>query len=60
MLTRNLSNMSDEKAEEFIIRMRDLVEEFIDADTRDPNDQTFAVTVAMYPSFYFRDLTKEK
>jgi len=60
MLTRNLSNMSDEKAEEFVIRMHDLVEEFIDADTHDPNDQTFAVTVAMYPSFYFRDLTKEK
>jgi hypothetical protein len=37
-----------------------LVEEFMDADTRDSKDQTFALTVAMYPSFYFRDLTKEK
>jgi DNA-binding transcriptional ArsR family regulator len=60
MLTRYLSNMGDEKAESFIQRMNDLVEEFMDADTRDSKDQTFALTVAMYPSFYFRDLTKEK
>lgn len=60
MLTRYLSNMEDQKAEEFMQRMSDLVEEFMDADTRDPNDQTFALTVAMYPSFYFRDLAKEK
>ena len=59
VLTRNLSNLSDEKADAFFKRMTELVEEFVDADTRDPNDQTYAITVAMYPSIYFRDLSKE-
>ncbi len=60
MLTRNLSNMSDELAEDFLKRLSTLIEEFTDADTKNEKDQTFALTVAMYPSFYFRDLKTEK
>jgi DNA-binding transcriptional ArsR family regulator len=60
ILTRNLSNLSDEKAEKFVERLSSLLEDFIDADTKDPADQTFAFTAAMYPSFYFRDLSAKK
>ncbi len=59
ILTRNLSNLTDEKADEFFKRLSDLIEEFSDADTKDANDQTFAMTIAMYPSFYYRDLKDE-
>ncbi len=59
ILTRNLSNLNDEKADEFFKRLSDLIEEFSDADTKDADDQTFAMTIAMYPSFYFRDLKDE-
>jgi DNA-binding transcriptional ArsR family regulator len=59
-LSRYLSNMTDEKADEFHKRMEELLEDFIDNDTKDPEHQTFAMTIAMYPSFYFRDLTNEE
>jgi predicted transcriptional regulator len=59
-LSRYLSNLSDEKADEFHKRLEELLEEFIDADTKDPDQQTFAMTLAMYPSFYFRDLSNEQ
>jgi predicted transcriptional regulator len=59
-LSRYISNMSDEKANEFHKRMQELLEEFIDTDTKDPDQQTFALTIALYPSFYFRDLSNEK
>ncbi len=59
-LSRHLSNMTDEKADEFHKRLEGLLEEFIDSDTKDPEQQTFAMTIAMYPSFYFRDLSKEE
>ncbi|PKO12847.1 MAG: hypothetical protein CVU39_22175 [Chloroflexi bacterium HGW-Chloroflexi-10] len=56
ILTRDLANLSDEKAEEFHQRLNQLLEEFIETDTKDPNDLTYALTIALYPSFYFRDL----
>lgn len=59
ILTRNLSNLSDDKAEEFLKKLSELIEEFIDADSKDAGDQTYAMTVALYPSFYFRDLKDE-
>jgi predicted transcriptional regulator len=59
-ISRHLSNMSDEKADEFHKRFNELIEEFIDADTKNPEEQTFALTIALYPSFYFRDLNKEE
>ncbi|MDX9849739.1 MAG: winged helix-turn-helix domain-containing protein [Anaerolineaceae bacterium] len=59
-LSRYISNMTDEKADEFHKRLEGLLEEFIDSDTKDPEQQTFAMTIAMYPSFYFRDLSKEE
>ncbi len=58
-ISRHLSNMSDEQADEFHKRLEGLLEEFIDSDTKDPQQQTFAMTIAMYPSFYFRDLGQE-
>jgi predicted transcriptional regulator len=59
-ISRYLSNMSDEKADEFHKRLAELLDEFIDADTKDPDQQTFAMTIALYPSFYYRDLSNEK
>jgi len=58
-LSRYLSNMSDEKANEFHQRLAELLDEFIDNDTKDPDQQTFAMTLALYPSFYYRDLSNE-
>lgn len=59
-ISRYLSNMSDEKADEFHKRLAELLDDFIDADTKDPDQQTFAMTIALYPSFYYRDLSNEK
>ena len=59
-ISRHLSNMSDEKADEFHKRFDELIEEFIDADTKNPEEETFALTIALYPSFYFRDLNKKE
>ena len=59
-LSRHLSNLSDEKADEFHKRFNHLLDEFIDTDTKNPEDQTFALTIALYPSFYFRDLSTEE
>lgn len=59
VLNRTMANMSDEKADEFNRRLKALVEDFSEEDTRDPQQQTFALTIAMYPSFYFRDLSQD-
>ncbi len=59
-ISRYLSNMNDEKADEFHKRLAELLDEFIDADSKDSEDQTFAMTLALYPSFYFRDLSNEE
>jgi DNA-binding transcriptional ArsR family regulator len=60
MVTRYVSNLDDEKADEFHKRLEALLEEFIEADTKDPDHQTYAMTLALYPSFYFRDFNKEE
>lgn len=59
LLSRDLSHLRDEKAEEFLKKLSKLVEEFIDADSKNADDQTYAMTVAMYPSFYFHDVKTE-
>lgn len=59
LLNRVMANLSDERAKEFQQRLKDLVNEFTDEDTKDIQQQTFALTVALYPSFYFRDLSQE-
>jgi hypothetical protein len=58
-VTRYVSNMSDEKANEFHQRLEALLEEFIDADTKNPDQQSYAMTIALYPSFYFREFNSE-
>jgi hypothetical protein len=59
-ISRMLSRMSDERAAEFHHRIAELMAEFDEADTGtpapgQPHDVTFALTVAFYPSFYFRE-----
>jgi len=59
-ISRLLSRLSDEQAQEFHRRVGELMAEFEAADTGpaapgDPEPVTFAFTVALYPSFYFRD-----
>lgn len=58
-ISRNLSNLDDEKYAAFHKRLDALIEEFTDDDSKDPKDQTFALTVALYPSYYYRDLSEE-
>jgi hypothetical protein len=49
--------MPDDKAEEFARRIGSLIEEFSASNVEDPSVggelQTFALTIAYYPSFYF-------
>ena len=54
MISRQLSHFSGERADEFCQRLDTLINEFRDADTELTNDQTFALTIAFYPSYYFQ------
>lgn len=59
-VSRMLSRMSDEQAQEFHRRILALMTEFDQADAgpaaaEQPEPVTFALTVAFYPSFYFRE-----
>lgn len=55
VVARQLSRIPDERAEEFGRRLDDLLKEFDTADTDAPDLQTYALTIAFYPSFYFRE-----
>lgn len=55
LVNRALSRIPEERAEAFKHRLLNLVEEFSDADSEDA-DQAFALTVAYYPAFYYRDI----
>jgi DNA-binding transcriptional ArsR family regulator len=55
-ISRNLANLKDEKFDEFHQRLEALIEEFSEADSKDVNDQIFALTVALYPSYYYQNL----
>lgn len=57
-ISRYLSNMSEEKADKFHQRLKALMDEFIQADSKDPDQQTFALTLALYPSFYYWELNQ--
>jgi DNA-binding transcriptional ArsR family regulator len=57
-ISRNLSNLSDEQYKDFYKRLDALIEEFSKSDSKDPNDQTFALMIAFYPSYYYRDLSE--
>jgi DNA-binding transcriptional ArsR family regulator len=54
MLSRILSRLPDERANEFKHRLAELLQEFDTADDAAAS-QTYAMTVAFYPSFYYRD-----
>ncbi len=58
VVSRSLSNLKDETFDEFHRRLEALIEEFSEADTEDPADQTYALAVALYPSYYYRDLAE--
>lgn len=60
ILNRSLSRMPDARAEEFHERLKALVEEFDAADEHASSEdlQAYALTVAFYPSFYFREIEK--
>ncbi|HSM24871.1 MAG TPA: winged helix-turn-helix domain-containing protein [Anaerolineaceae bacterium] len=60
MVTRYVSNLSDETADEFHKRLDALLAEFIEADTKDADQQAYALTIALYPSFYFRDVDQKE
>jgi DNA-binding transcriptional ArsR family regulator len=53
MLSRVLSRISDERADEFKRRLAALLQEFDTADS-DASAQTYALMVAFYPSFHYR------
>jgi hypothetical protein len=52
---RTLSHLPDDRADEFHERFQALMEEFEAADTDDATQTAYALTVAFYPSFYFRE-----
>jgi DNA-binding transcriptional ArsR family regulator len=56
ILTRLLSRLPDDRADEFGKRLDALMQEFDAADVADQPDelQTYALAIAFYPSFYFR------
>jgi predicted transcriptional regulator len=58
-ISRLLVNLKEEQADQFYRRLEALIAEFEEADSKEPNDQTFALMVAFYPSYYFRDLSNE-
>lgn len=55
-ITRILSRVSTEQVDQFQARLNELVEEFDEADNFEAGDglQTYALTVAFYPSFYYK------
>ena len=56
IITRLMASFSDEQAEAFHQRFKDLLEEFSDADQTgqpDAPNQQYALTVAYYPTFYY-------
>ncbi len=57
MLTRETSRLSPKRAEEFQTRLAALVKEFAVADNETAADQPqgYALTIALYPSFYYRE-----
>lgn len=60
IINRVVSNVSETRIEEFQERFVKLIQEFEEADSLSKtNDQTYALTVAFYPSFYF-DKTSKK
>jgi DNA-binding transcriptional ArsR family regulator len=63
IMNRELSRMTDEKSEEFARRIEALIKEFSAADLEEesPDEalQTYALTIAFYPSFYFPDEKKK-
>jgi len=64
MISREVSRVSDEKAQEFHQRFKALIEEFAaeDADAEagaDSHVQAYALMIAFYPTFYYADVESE-
>jgi DNA-binding transcriptional ArsR family regulator len=55
MINRTLSRLPEEQAEEFIHKLKNLMDEFDSADSSGDN-QAFALTIAYYPTFYYKEL----
>ena len=55
IINRGLSRLSEERAQEFALRLHDLLEEFDELDEKDSDHQKFALTVAYYPAFYYAE-----
>ena len=55
LIFRELSNISDEQADEFLSRLKELTKKFEGAGNQESGDdvQTHALTIAFYPSFYY-------
>ncbi len=55
LVFRELSNISDEQADEFLSRLKELTKKFEGASNQESGDdvQTHALTIAFYPSFYY-------
>ena len=53
LLSRSTVKVSDEKADEFMDRFNKLIKEFNDADQKDSDEQVWALSAFLYPSFYY-------
>lgn len=55
LISRQLSHIPDKRADEFCQRLEALLKEFGDADNKSTDMQTYALTIAFYPSFHFHE-----
>jgi DNA-binding transcriptional ArsR family regulator len=55
MVTRHAKRLPEAEANRFLRRLRKLAKEFEEAPEPEPDAQTFALTIAYYPSFYFAE-----
>ena len=63
IINRVVSQISEERVAEFQERLVQLIQEFEGEDqraSRKPNQQPYALTVALYPSFYFDKPSKKE
>jgi DNA-binding transcriptional ArsR family regulator len=60
LISRQLSRFSDKFADEFCQRLDALLKEFSNANTDSADMQTYALTIAFYPSFYFHEPTSKE
>lgn len=53
IISRQVSHLSDEQANEFCEKLNSLIKDFEGKNTNSPDLQSFALMIAFYPNYYF-------